>query len=115
MIGIRVSVQIEDFKNPIMPASEWMFPPVESFWRKAVVFSPYWTGALRSSVAMEEDPQGAGWDVTAGDPAIINPITGTPTSEYAPIQEELKGFMFEAYQISGVRQKLDDAASRRLQ
>ena len=76
---------------------------MEAFWRKVILYSPVWTGALQGSVAMDEEPRGAGWDVTAGDPGILNPITHTPTSEYAPEQEEEKRFMREAYNISGVR------------
>ena len=112
MIVISVEVEWGKPMGSVMPASEWMFPHVEKFWKKCIVFSPYWTGALRSSIAMEEDPRGAGWTVEAGDPEIHNPITGTPTSDYAPIQEEEKHFMAEAYQISGVDAKLRDAAAR---
>ena len=108
MIRIRIGVEIRNDLGPgPMPASDWMFGPVEEFWRKTVSYSPYWTGALRGSVAMDELPDGSGYEVTAGDPAILNPVTHTPTSEYAPVQEEEKQFMQEAYNISGVRQKLD--------
>ena len=113
MIGIRIGVEIKDDLGPgPLPASEWMFGPVEQFWRKVIFYSPYWTGALRGSVAMEEIRDGSGYEVTAGDPAILNPVTHTPTSEYAPVQEEEKHFMEEAYFISGVRQKLDTAAAK---
>ena len=113
MIRIRIGVETKNDLGPgPLPASDWMFGPIEKFWRKAIVYSPYWTGALRSSVAMEETADGSGYDVTAGDPYIHNPVTGTPTSEYAPIQEEEKHFMADAYLISGVKQKLEDAAAK---
>ena len=113
MIGIRVSVAItNDFKHLPMPASEWMFGPMSDFTRKARVYSPYWTGALRSSVDMEELPDGSGYIVSAGDPEIVNPITKTPTDQYAPEQEAEKGFMIQAYLDSRTEQKLLDAASR---
>ena len=113
MLSIRIDVEVRnDLDGKVMPASEWMFPAVEAFWRKAMAYSPFWTGALQSSVALDEDVFGAGLEVTAGDPAILNPITHTPTSEYASVQEEEKHFMQEAYNISGVRQKLDAAAAR---
>lgn len=113
MIGIQVDVQItNEPKLGMMPASEWMFGPVDAFRKLAAVYSPYWTGALRSSVDMDEFDDGSGWMVTAGADEIINPITKTPTSEYAPIQEAEKGFMIQAYLDSGVKRKLDDAAER---
>ena len=112
MIGIRIGVEItNDLKGGPIPAN-WMFGPLGSFFETVQVYSPYWTGALRGSVALEEDPDGHGWEVTAGDPEILNPITHTPTSEYAPEQEWEKKFMAEAYFVSGVKQKLDDAAER---
>ena len=111
MIGILVDVNITGAARPqIMPASEWMFGPVEAFWRKAVTYTPVWTGALQSSAAMEELADGSGYAVTSGDPDILNPITGTPTSEYAPYQEAEKYYMLEAYSVSGVRSKLAAAA-----
>ena len=111
-IGIRIGVEItNDLQGGPIPA-DWMFGPVESFFKKVRLLSPFWTGALHSSVAMEEDPGGHGWEVTAGDPEILNPITHTPTSEYAPYQEEEKKFMAEAYFLSGVKQKLDDASQK---
>ena len=111
MIGIGVEVEITGaVGTQVLPASEWMFGPVEAFWRKAVTYTPVWTGALQSSAAMEELADGTGYVVTSGDPDILNPITGTPTSEYAPYQEAEKYYMLEAYSVSGVRSKLAAAA-----
>lgn len=113
MIGIRISVDIKnDFEHLPMPASEWMFGPISNFTRMARIYSPVWSGALRSSGDMEEIPDGSGYEVTFGDPDIINPFTGTPTSEYAPDQELEKGFMVSAYLDSRTEQKLTDAANR---
>ena len=117
MIGIQIQVEIS---NDLVAgalaegASDWMFGPVERFWHKAMLYTPVWTGALQSSVAMDELGDGSGYEVTAGDPDILNPITGTPTSDYAPYQEADKQFMAEAFTISGVQQKLAEAAAEAL-
>lgn len=113
MIRIRVRMSIKNDLGPgPTPASEWMFGPVDEFRKKVVTYTPYWTGALRTSADMEEAEDGSGYAVTSGADDIINPITGTPTSEYASVQESLKGYMTNAYLISGVKQKLDNEANK---
>lgn len=113
MMRIDIDVVVTNDVGPgPMPASNWMFGPVEGFFKKLGPYTPYWTGALRTSNEMKERDDGSGYHVTSGSPDIINPITKTPTSEYAPTQEALKAYMVNAYLISGVKQKLDDAAQK---
>lgn len=113
MITIRVDVEIPKYTAPLpSPASEWMFEPVNTFFTRLGPYTPYWTGALRTSNDMREMDDGSGYVVKSGSPSIINPITKTPTDEYAPIQEALKGYMADAWTVTGTRTKLDNAANR---
>ena len=112
MIRINVNVQgPKDFEHLPRPAT-WMSPTLDQFRRRARVYSPVDTGALRSSISKKEMRFGLGYIVKAGDPGILNPIRGTPTSVYASYQERLRSYMFRARFDAHVLSKLEREANR---
>ena len=110
---INIAARIEDdFGWQFLPnPPHWMKEPLDDFVDAARVTSPVWTGALRSSIHLDDTRFRTTWIVQAGDPEIRNPVTGTPTPEYASIQEAEKAYMQRAYTSADVRRRLDAEAN----
>lgn len=98
IINVDVKYSKERWHGDTM---EWIRPFMKDFKRVGKAFSPVWTGALKSSIRVEEKKDSRGkpvqFSVIAGSEDIINPITGTPTARYAAYQESLRGYMETGY------------------